>query len=201
VSVLNPPLTSTTGFTLGNGTGIAMSGGVASLSGSTDGWYPALFNTPVASDAWFAQCTIASAPTSVPAAVIIRGNVSTWQQVAVGFGSANTYVIFTTSATASGATTEATLAGLFASGDVCRVTAIPILTGGTLYTVYKNGTSIGGWTDSGATSSSGAANRLGGLAMQRSSFTNSCSLSNPIFADLGGLARPNNVPLNRSALY
>jgi len=198
-----PPLTSTTGFTLGNGSGIAMSGGTASLSGSTDGWYPALYTaTPVASDAFFAQCTVASTPTSVPSALLIRGNSSTWQQVAVGFGSAATYLIFMTSATASGAVTESTIATVFASGDVCRVTAVPIVTGGTLYTAYQNGASIGVWTDSGATSSSGSAYRLGGLAMQRNSFTNSCSLSTLSIGDLGGLvARPNNVPLYRSALY
>lgn len=198
-----PPMTSTTGFTLGNGSAIQMSSGIASVTGSTDGWYPALYTaTPVASDSWYAQITVASAPTSVPAAVVIRGNSSTWQQVAIAFGSSDTYVVFMTSASASGAVTEVTLTTTFASGDVCRVTAVPIPSGGSLYTIYKNTTSIGGWTDSGAVSSSGPAYRLGGVAVQRNSFTNSCNLSNLIIADLPGPgASPNYVPIHRPNLF
>lgn len=193
-----PPLTSSSGFTLGNGsTSPAFSSGTASMSGGTDGYYPAIYSSPVTSNAWYVQGTLASSPTSVAAGFLIGCNTTFSQQIAILFNTSGTYITLVTNATGSSATNEVSTGTVWSSGDVCRVTAV-----GNYYTVYRNGSLFSSWPDSGGATSSGASYKYGGLVVQRSSFTNSCSLSNLIIADLPTpVPRPNYIPIYRSTVY
>lgn len=159
------------GWTLGNGsTEPAISSNSATYTGSTAGYYPALYPQPARTDRVYAQVQLGT-PTSVGTAVLVRCNVGFTQQVA-GFastGSPSTAILLIQTATGSTATTEASNAtATWASGQYLTITAA-----GTVYTVWQSstpawqsGTNVLSWTDSGSATSTGLAYRYGGIGVQ-----------------------------------
>lgn len=183
----SPSLNATTGFTLGNGTGIAMSAGVASLSGSTDGVYPAIFtNVPMDTDNFYSEATLSSAPSTHQAIIIVRANSGFTQWVGAGIESGQVYIDTYTSGSGGGQVNRATFSVSPASGDIFRLAVVD-----NVYTLSQNGSSILTWTDSSRVVSTGPTFRLGGLGVSRLSFSNSASLKlltisdifTPLFSD------------------
>ncbi len=182
-----PPLTSHTGFTLGNGsTSPAMASGVASMSGSTDNFYPAVWSTPVDTNSMFSQLTLNAAPAPADtgtqlrtAGAVVRCNSGFTQWVALGADASGTYILTATSGSGGTVTTRATYSAA-ASGDVLKLTAV-----GNVYTAYKNGVSMGTpWTDSSNVITTGVSNRLCGLYVAYKNFNPSTSLKLLTVGDL-----------------
>lgn len=174
-------------WTYGNGSSEpAISSNTVQQTGSTDGYYPAVWHLPVLTDRFQVGITLASAPSGQASGIIIRANSTMTQQLVLLFNSSNTRLVSVPSATGASSTVEATSGTVCASSDQLIVQA-----NGTTYTVLRNGSSMGlSWTDSGGVLSIGSAYRYGGLVVQRNSFVNSCSLSNWTMADLGVLDVP-----------
>ncbi|MBB5915264.1 hypothetical protein BJY24_004131 [Nocardia transvalensis] len=167
-------------WTLGNGTQPQISSNMAAQTGSSDGFFPARYNAGQSStDRWYVEWVVGATPTSVASGVLIRARSDWTQAVAAGCYSSGTAIATVTSATGSGSVTRASNSTTFAAGDTLRVQA-----DGNVYTVFKNGVSIGlSWTDSGGVIGTGSNNRWGGLYVQRSSFTNSAALNSWVLAD------------------
>jgi hypothetical protein len=158
------------GWTLGNGTTEpAISSNTATYTGSTAGYYPALYPQPVRTDRFYAQVMLGT-PTASGVAVMIRCNSGFTQQVAAFASSASTSsaILFVKNGTGSSSTSEASTTGTWSSGQF-----LTIACAGNVYSMYRSSTpawqstaSILSWTDSGATTSIGVGFRLGGIAVQ-----------------------------------
>ncbi|WP_280465221.1 hypothetical protein [Nocardia brasiliensis] len=165
-------MTSITGFTRGNGsTNPAMSGGVASVSGTTDGVYPARWDTPCLSDYMYAQAELNVNDTGQAAQVFVRCSESGFsQRVAFGAATSGLYIFTYTTGNNNG-TQRANVAHTSNAGDLLRLEAR-----GNVYYGYVNGTLELTWTDSGNVVSIGQGFRGCGLIVVRGSFVNSASL-------------------------
>lgn len=181
-----------------------MSGGTASLSGSSDGSYPAAYTTtPMDTDNFYTQMTISGTigaqnfgASTRQAGPGVRINSSFTQGVFATVDTSGTYI----ATISSGSATPAIRATAAASsvGDVLKLTAI-----GQLFTIYKNGTSILMWLDSGLVTSFGAAFRLGGCVVSRANFANSASLTTMTTADIVmyNTSARLSVPMLKSSLW
>lgn len=183
-----PALTSTTGFTIGNsGQGASMSGGNYT-PGSTAGWAPAIWTTPVETDSFSVKCTLNSAPASTSlqsatyqrsAGCVIKSNIGFTQAVWCGVDSAGCYILTTTSGSGGGITLRASTGTAWSSGDVMLATVA-----GGIFTIYRNGTFHVAWTDASTPFiTANGFHRQGGLYVSQSNFTASCSLKLLTIAD------------------
>jgi hypothetical protein len=203
-STVTPPLTSHTGFTLGNGsTDPTMSSGSATETSSTDGWYPAVWATPVDTDSQYSQVKLTSAPithlqtpSNNSSGPVVRCNSGFTQWVMAGSDASGIYIMTATSGSGGTVTVRATYGTGPASGDVIKLQAV-----GNLYTLFRNGASVATWTDSGGVISIGPSNRLCGLFVSHGNFNGSCSMSTALFGDLYPGATPINqfAPMLRSS--
>lgn len=187
-----PTLNSTAGFTLAHG-GVAMSAGVASLSGSSDGFYPAAYTTtPADTDNFYTQMTLAgsiAAPNGSQNRIAgpgVRCNSTFTQGIYAAVDTTGIYIQTDTSGSGT-PTTRASLSVSCSVGDVIKLMAT-----GNIYTVYRNGSFAVNWTDSGALTSTGTTFRYGSLIVSRNFFTNSGNLSTMTIADM-----PYQTPLNQ----
>ncbi len=180
----------------GNGSDPQIVSNQAAMGGTTDGYYPSRWASPAATDRWMVSVTYGATPSGTLSGALIRANSGWTQQVITGASNANTYIYTATAASGGTETQRATVATGFASGDTLKIVAL-----GNLYTVYKNGTSILTWTDSGGVVGTGSANRNGGIWLQRASFVNSSPISLWTMSDLVLGSNPCNAAVWRPNNY
>lgn len=166
MTTVSPDLNSNTGWTIGNGPPPIIGSGILGMSVyNSVAIYPALYTaTPMITDNYFVQMTLANAPTAAQSMLILRGNTTFTTWVGAGIESGQVYIATYTSAT-SGQNKRATLSVSQASGNVFKFSVV-----GRAFTLFKNGVIILSWIDSGAVTSVGPTFRYGGAG---SSFTSS----------------------------
>lgn len=199
--IVKPPLTSTTGFTISHG-GVAITGGTASLSGTTDGFYPAAYTSqPMYTDDFYTEMVLSGtigAPNSGAQTRIagpgVRCNAGFTQGVYASVDTSGIYIQTDTSG-AGTPTTRASLAVTPAVGDKIRIAAA-----GNVFTVYRNGIFAVSWIDSGGLTAKGPTLRLGSFIVSRAVLSNSASLTTMVISDIVYGKRNNFVPMQRSSL-
>lgn len=166
-------------WTYGNGSQPQISGNVAVMTSTTDGYYPAKYNSSVNTNNYFVQATCTST-SSVASGLTIRVPTSGWAIFVLMMCTNSSSSIGTATSAAGGGYTNRTTGGpSYTAGDVLRIEC-----SNNVYTAKKNGTTTITWTDTGLIVPIASSNRTGGLSVQRSSFTNSGGFDNFSMGDL-----------------